>query len=228
MELEEAKKEGFVLYSQRKYKPALEIFSACGTDPLKDSELAFFMGFCYARLKEDAKAIELLAFVERNEENFLYVCQSRLALSYLYAVSGRYAEAEALLKKLNEDGLQKAQIYALWGYVAQRMEDYDAAARRYKAAIELDPENANALNSLGYLYAERNENIHEALTFCRRAVSLNPENPFYLDSLGWACFRMGRIKDALEYLQRALKAAPSHETIKKHLQTVQQKASAKK
>jgi Flp pilus assembly protein TadD len=87
-------------------------------------------------------------------------------------------------------------------------------------AVEIDPDNANAHNSLGYIYAEANLNLDEALKECKKAVSLDRDNPAYLDSLGWVYYKMGEAGQARNYLKKALRKAPGNAEIEEHLRAV--------
>jgi len=87
-------------------------------------------------------------------------------------------------------------------------------------AIHIDQKNANAHNSLGYIFAEKGINLEEALSECKKAVSMDKTNPAYLDSLGWVNFKLGKMTQAKSYLKRALKMAPTNEEIKNHLKFV--------
>jgi tetratricopeptide (TPR) repeat protein len=69
--------------------------------------------------------------------------------------------------------------------------------------IELDPDNANAYNSLGYTLVEQNRRLPEARDLLERALDLEPDNPYVLDSVGWYLFRTKDYQGALEYLRRS-------------------------
>ena len=58
--------------------------------------------------------------------------------------------------------------------------------------LAADPQNATALNYLGYMLADRGVKLDEALGMIKKAVDLDPSNGAYLDSLGWAYFRLGK------------------------------------
>lgn len=46
-----------------------------------------------------------------------------------------------------------------------------------KKALDADPDNANALNSLGFIYAEENMFLDQAVAMCRKALDAHPETP---------------------------------------------------
>jgi tetratricopeptide (TPR) repeat protein len=77
--------------------------------------------------------------------------------------------------------------------------------------IELRPQNAQALNALGYTLVDRTPRIAEGLDLIEKALKLEPADPFILDSMGWALFRMGKIDDAVTYLRRAMAERPDAE-----------------
>ena len=71
-----------------------------------------------------------------------------------------------------------------------------AAEGTLRDLVTRDPEDANALNSLGYMLAERGERLDEAVQLVQRALKIEPDNPSFLDSLGWAYFQQGRLDQA--------------------------------
>ncbi len=79
----------------------------------------------------------------------------------------------------------------------------DAAITDLRRLHELDPENADTMNALGYTLADRTEQFAEALTYIERALKLKPDNPAIIDSMGWVLFRLGRLEESLVHLRRA-------------------------
>lgn len=74
--------------------------------------------------------------------------------------------------------------------------------------IEKDPDNAQALNALGYSLADRNLRLDEARTLIERALQLEPDEAAILDSMGWVLYRQNDLQGALAYLQRAYQLSP--------------------
>lgn len=79
----------------------------------------------------------------------------------------------------------------------------DAAEAELRAIIDDNPDNAAALNALGYMLAVSGERLEEAEDYIRRALELSPEDPAIIDSMGWVLFKQGRAEEALTYLERA-------------------------
>ncbi|WP_231701474.1 tetratricopeptide repeat protein [Halopseudomonas xinjiangensis] len=80
-----------------------------------------------------------------------------------------------------------------------------------RTIIAREPDNAMALNALGYTLADRNERLDEALQLIERAHSLNPDDPAIIDSLGWVHYRRGDLQRAEAFLRQAYRAMPDQE-----------------
>jgi tetratricopeptide (TPR) repeat protein len=87
----------------------------------------------------------------------------------------------------------------------------DDAEADLRTILEADPENAVALNALGYIITVRSDRYAEARIFIERALAQDPENPAILDSMGWVLFKQGETEKALDYLTRAWEAFPDPE-----------------
>ena len=87
----------------------------------------------------------------------------------------------------------------------------DNAETDLRRIIDAEPDNAVALNALGYILTTRTDRLEEARTYIERALRLDPENPAILDSMGWVLFQEGQLQPALEYLKKAWQAYPDPE-----------------
>jgi len=80
-----------------------------------------------------------------------------------------------------------------------------------RSILEREPDNAMALNALGYTLADRNERLHEALSMLQRAAELEPDDPAVRDSLGWVYYRLGDLERAEQLLRGAFAEFPDQE-----------------
>ena len=69
--------------------------------------------------------------------------------------------------------------------------------------MQIEPENSEALNALGYMYAEDGVHLDEAVRMVRQAIEIDPANGAYYDSLGWALYKKGMYAESLVALQKA-------------------------
>ena len=83
--------------------------------------------------------------------------------------------------------------------------------------IAEDPKNADALNSFGYMLAERGQKLDEAVALVQRALAIEPGNGAYLDSLGWAYYKQNRFEQAEAPLREAATQLPNVSVIQDHL-----------
>lgn len=87
--------------------------------------------------------------------------------------------------------------------LAERMGRLEVLERDLRAILAQDPDNAQALNALGYTLADRTERFDEAHELIQRALHISPQDFYALDSMGWVLYRMGRYDEALQYLRSA-------------------------
>ena len=97
------------------------------------------------------------------------------------------------------------------GLVAAELKKLTVAERDLRAVIAADPENANALNALGYTLADQTDRLEEAKVLIAKALELRPDDAHILDSWGWLAFRMKEYVKAIEFLKRAYEISPDVE-----------------
>jgi tetratricopeptide (TPR) repeat protein len=91
------------------------------------------------------------------------------------------------------------------------LDHVDAAVRDLRRVLELKPDDANALNALGYTLADRTNHQDEALDLIKKAMVLKPDEPAILDSFGWVQYRLGHLDAALTQLRTAYEKQPDAE-----------------
>jgi tetratricopeptide (TPR) repeat protein len=111
-------------------------------------------------------------------------------------------EAEELAQAAEKNRLTHFFYFQL-GAAYERNRQYDTANTVFNKAIEMSPDYHNAMNYLGYMWADINRNLDEAAKHIIRANELAPDNAAYVDSLGWLYYRQGKHREALAELQRA-------------------------
>jgi tetratricopeptide (TPR) repeat protein len=137
--------------------------------------------------------------------------QTRQGEAQMLRESGDVAGSYALLSKsVNEFPDSPDLIYDL-ALVAERMNRIDEAEARLTKLVELKPDDAQALNALGYTLVDRTPRTSEGYALIEKAHKLSPGDPFILDSMGWALYRLGRLDEAVAYLKRALAERPDAE-----------------
>lgn len=86
----------------------------------------------------------------------------------------------------------------------ERFDRLDILERDLQRVLVLDPQNADAMNALGYSLADRTDRYAEALVLIQRALLLKPQEAAFIDSLGWVQYRLQNYDEAVTQLRRAL------------------------
>ena len=89
------------------------------------------------------------------------------------------------------------------GMLGLEMERFDLFENDMKHIIELDENNWQALNALGYTLADLNRELDDASIYIRRAYEINPTEPAIIDSMGWLEFRLNNLELAESYIRKA-------------------------
>jgi len=166
--------------------------------------------------KVDEGAAELRSLMGGGER----ARETELALAQLYEKAKRYADMGKALdaaEKLSTTNEDKETIHFMRGAMYERMKKFDLSEAEFRKVLELNPENAGAMNYLGYMLADRAVRLDEAYDLIKKAIDQDPNNGAYLDSLGWVYYRQGKLAEAEGVLVRALDRIGSDPTVHDHL-----------
>lgn len=103
------------------------------------------------------------------------------------------------------------------GICHERLKVWEKAEADFRRALELNPDQPQVLNYLGYSLVERQEKLEEALDMIERAVAIQPDSGYIVDSLGWVLFRLGRYDEAVEHMERAVELMAVDPVVNDHL-----------
>ena len=216
------REDGLSLYNSGLYQESLDALLSEDIDPVEDPELAYLLGLCYTRLEEHNAAVYYLEHAAGQDPSLIRIYQCRMVLSYIHNVTGNYRGAEIELKKILDDGFESCQIFTSLGYALWKQDKVEESIDFLSRSLEMDPENANTLNSMGYIMADEGINPEKAVEYCRKALELQPDNGNYMDSLAWALFRIGDVKEARRYARKALESGGEKGVCREHLDLIEQ------
>jgi len=202
----------------KKYNEALQVYQEWMTlDPeSNDAKLGRA-----SLLAETGKVDEAVAEVrklhtgERPKDRAL-----ELAIAQIYDRSKRYGDELKSLEaaeQLSETPQEKKAIHFARGAMYERQKKYDAAESEFRKCLEIEPDDPQTLNYLGYMFAEAGLKLDEAAKLVKRALELDPQNGAYLDSLGWVYFRQNKLPEAENLLVQALAKIGKDPTVHDHL-----------
>lgn len=179
-----------------------------------DAGMLYLLGQAQRRLKDltaAAQTVERLKTRAPADPRALYLS------AQVFGDLGRTTEAIAAFQELMTRSPEDASLVYEYSNLLQKAGHFSDAERALREVIARDPIDANALNALGYMFAERAERLDEAVTLLERALKVEPGNPSFLDSLGWAYFQQGRIDRADAPLTDAAAKLPSSSAVQEHL-----------
>jgi tetratricopeptide (TPR) repeat protein len=129
--------------------------------------------------------------------------QTYLTESQILIEAGRKEDALEVLSEGLE--VMPGNVDVLYGraLLAAELGRIEEAENDLRTILESDPQNAAALNALGYTLADRTERLDEAERLIKAAHQIQPEEPSILDSMGWVAYRQGRLNEALSFLEEA-------------------------
>lgn len=187
------------------------------SSPLKQlSDLQ--LGLNLADLDRHDEAItHLKAFVDAHPNDM----RAYLALGGVYSSKEDFRSAANIYDKavdaLKTPTAANWNIFYQRGIAYERLKEWPKAEPNFRKALELQPDQPQVLNYLGYSWVDMNTNLKEGLAMIQKAVDLRPSDGYIVDSLGWAYFRLGRFDDAVREMERAVSLKPEDPVLNDHL-----------
>ena len=223
------------LIQSDKFKPAVEILTEASQHPSLDDERPYFLELKAAALEMDGETDQALAVIGQAKQDFPRMLSLLSREAWIYYHSQQWEKAILAYEALIEAGpslnakpefLNTCRFSLSAIYV--HLENFDKGEKILEDILEKDPENTQANNDLGYLWADRGKNLERAKVMIEKALAAEPENAAYLDSMGWIQFRLGNYSDAKEHLLKATKDPKRQDaTIWDHLGDVYEKLGDK-
>lgn len=140
-----------------------------------------------------------------------------IAMSDIYQRAKKWDDAQSVLDRATKSFPDESEVYFLQGALYEKQKKDSEAEKAFRKSLELDSDSPEAMNYLGYMFADRGIKLDEALTLTRKAVDSDPISGAYLDSLGWVYYKMNRLTDAEQYLKKAVRFASTDSTMHEHL-----------
>lgn len=125
--------------------------------------------------------------------------------------AGAYDDALELYADALKDTPDDDDLLYSRSLVYERMNRVGDAEGDLRKILQKTPDDARALNALGYTLTVHTDRLDEADKLVSKALQLTPDDPAVIDSLGWLRFRQGRPQDALPLLQKAYSQFPDAE-----------------
>jgi tetratricopeptide (TPR) repeat protein len=197
----------------RKYGAAIEAAKTALTQHPNDLRLTRLEA---QALRHDGKTDQGIALLEEAVKHHADDPTAYISLAQTYSDAERGAQAVKVLQEAQGKFPTDDGIAFELGTVFDKQKRFADAESAFRQVLSRDPENAIALNYLGYMLAERGERLDESVSYLKKALEVEPENPSYLDSLGWAYFKSDKLDLAESNLKRAADQLKTNSVIQEH------------
>jgi tetratricopeptide (TPR) repeat protein len=197
----------------KKYGAAIEAAKAALVEHPNDLRLTRLQAQALRQSGKTDQGISLLedAVKKHADEPLAYVW-----LAGFYSDAERGPQAVKVLQEAQTKFPSDNSIAFELGAVYDKQKRFIDAEASFRQVLSRDPDNATALNYLGYMLAERGERLDESVTYLKKALQIEPENGSFLDSLGWAYFKSDKLDLAEDNLRRAADQLKTNSVIQEH------------
>ena len=130
-----------------------------------------------------------------------------------------YDEALKYINKAIDINPKDYRGYFLRALIYDKRGEIISAEKDLRKALELNPEDPELLNHLGYslLLWYEGTRLDEAETLIKKALEKDPENPAFIDSMAWVLYYKGEYKMAYEMLLKALEKEKEDPVLYEHV-----------
>jgi tetratricopeptide (TPR) repeat protein len=197
----------------KNYNNAAELAHAARSTHPDDLRLARMESIALRRAGKVDQGLAILEEIVRTHGDD---SDAVVMLAQGYVDANRAPQAVKLLQDAQVRFPGDANVALELGAVFDKQKKFNDAENVLRQLIAKDPNNAIALNYLGYMLAERGERLGESVDYLKRALAIDPDNGSYLDSIGWAYFKDGKLDLALDNLKKAADQLGTNSVVQDH------------
>jgi tetratricopeptide (TPR) repeat protein len=205
---------GISYYGVKNNELALLYFQKVNQQSRFYQDAVVHVAFIYQDQQKNEQAIQFLnsaILKDPDNPNFKYY------LGTFYEEIEDYEKAVDHIEKAIDIEPDNPRYYFRLGVVFDKWNKKDKSIETMRKVIELDPKHANALNYLGYTYADLGRNLDEAERLIKKAMKYKPNDGYITDSLGWVYYKKGQFDKALKYLKKAIELVPDDPIMLEHV-----------
>lgn len=196
------------------FNRALGFYKQVGPDYVKFDQMVSRLVFAYRQQQKlgDAEEYLLDSMQKRPDIVAFYPL-----LAAVYEDEKKMNDARLVLEQGEKQFPNDENILYYLGFTYDRLGDKPHALEKMQKLLQVNPQNVNALNFVGYSLVEQGNQMEQARTYLELAVSLKPDDAFVLDSYGWLLYRLGKRHEAMKQLEKAFAQKPGEGVIAEHL-----------
>ena len=157
-----------------------------------------------AKLGETDKAVSLLNAMLDKDHSQSSVLHIYLATGEILKKANRHTEAVKVFDRALAIVPNNIDLIYARGMTSESAGDLTGLENDMLTILKIEPDNAQALNALGFTLADRTDRYQEAHQYIKKAIEIKPDDPAIIDSYGWVNYRMGNHDEAVRLLRSAL------------------------
>lgn len=182
------------------YEKALEAFKEAIRLDSEEAMALYNAGLANMLQDKKDKALEHFLDADSKEEDIFEVA---LHIGKIYLEMGRLDQGKLFLEKATKIRSESGLAFRYLGECCTAMNRIDEAILAYKTAIRKNPNDADSLSALGYLFDLQGENPEITAIFCQQSVDISPHNGLFRYRLGNLYLKRNQLDDAIDQLQKA-------------------------
>jgi tetratricopeptide (TPR) repeat protein len=202
---------GEYLIDEKLYTESAEVFREAADHPAFAEARWIFLYFLTYPLEFDGKTDEALAVIAEARGSQPDNPQLHFQEAWIHYHAQQWDRAETLFKEVidqyksdpDNERLVRNSQFSLSNVYVQRG-DKEQGEKVLEEVLKDAPDDPQANNDLGYLWADDNKNLDQARSMIEKALASEPENPAYLDSMGWVLYRLEQFAEARTHLEKAI------------------------
>ncbi|MBQ1853895.1 MAG: tetratricopeptide repeat protein [Prevotella sp.] len=214
---------GEVLMNRQRYREAAEQFGRYLK--LDSSRYEIWEAYLICMSVCNAAEDSILASAQTVQKLFPFQLLPYFMEGQIYVIRQEYAKAEKPLVQCVKlgfsNGYLETDTYGMLAEVYYRQDRQEEAWQCFEKSLKASPDNIPTLNNYAYYLSETSTKLEKAEQMSKRTILAEPENPTYLDTYAWILYKMGRAKEALQYMEKAVKNdKEGSKTLQEHLETI--------
>jgi tetratricopeptide (TPR) repeat protein len=182
-------------------------------------EIVYYLAIAQSEAKQTQQAVatfeEALHEAQLDQGNDMINAKFYFNYGATAEQAGLYDKAADLLRKsIALDPANAAEACNYLGYMwADHNMNLDEAETMIKRALEIDPNNASYLDSLGWVEFRKGEFDQALNNLLRAAKTAGHDDPVVFEHIGDAYLKLNRISEAVEFWQKALALDPKNKNL---------------
>lgn len=149
-------------------------------------------------------AIELLKTMADSSQSKATLVRIYLAKGEILKSAKRFEDAIVIYNQALMVIPGNIDLLYARGLTGEHIGNFQMLEADMRSILETEPDNAHALNALGFTLADHNDRLDEAYQYLQKAIEILPDDPAIIDSFGWVNYRLGNYEEAIRLLKKAL------------------------